>query len=589
MGTLVTSDSNDSSSTIAVDASDKASVYSEPAFEDITMEKQLPANDEEAQQEKLTLTRTTSQLEYPPFSRMLVIMLSLYLTVFLVALDRTIIGTAVPEITNEFHSFSDIGWYGSAYMLTTCGFQLFYGKLYTYYSPKWIYITAIALFEIGSAVCGAAPSSTAFIIGRAIAGLGCAGITSGAMCIMINILPLEKRPLWMGLNGAMFGLASVVGPLLGGVFTTYVTWRWCFYINLPIGAIAIVVILLVLKVDRPMGQAGKSVREKILQLDPLGFACFLPGIVSLLLALQWGGAKYSWNDPKIVGLFVVFSVLILAFIVLQIVRNDDHVTVPKRVIMNRSIAAGVWYSVCMGGALIVAVYYIPIWFQAIEGVDAIESGIRSIPLVFSLVIAVILCGAAVGKIGYYAPFMIVSVVLASIGVGLLTTLKVNSGHAAWIGYQVLVGFGLGCGMQQSNMAAQTVLPRRDVSTGMALMFFGQSLGGSVFVAVAQNILENKLISNIGQLDIAGLDPSTIVSIGATEIRAVIPDAYLPQFLVAYNDAIMTALYVGVGLAAAAILGAATMEWKSVKKARTQRPAQEVVAKAEGTAAAVGGQ
>ena len=155
----------------------------------------------EARDSTLSLTRKPTEPEYPDAKKTAIIMLSVYLTVFLVALDRTIIGTAISKMTDEFHSFDDIGWYGSSYMLTTCGFQLFYGKVYTYYSPKWVYLMAIALFEIGSAVCGAAPSSNAFIVGRAISGVGCAGIFSGAMMILVNCVRLEKRPMWMGFNG----------------------------------------------------------------------------------------------------------------------------------------------------------------------------------------------------------------------------------------------------------------------------------------------------------------------------------------------------------------------------------------------------
>lgn len=345
-----------------------------------------------------------------------------------------------------------------------------------------------------------------------------------------------------------------------------------FYINLPIGAITAAIVMFVLKLDRPMSQAGRSVKQKLLQLDPLGTLCFLPGIICLLLALQWGGSKYPWSSGRIIALLVVFAVLIVAFCLLQYFRDDDYVTVPTRVITNRSIAAGVWYTICMGGTLSVAVYYLPIWFQAIEGVDAVQSGIRSVPLVLALVVAVIICGILVGRIGYYTPFMILSSILAPIGLGLISTFQVDTGHAKWIGYQILLGLGLGCGMQQSNMAAQTVLSRRDASAGMALMFFGQSLGGSVFLSVAQNILDNKLISNFGALHLPNFSPEEVINGGATNLRGLVPASELPQLLKAYNNAVVNAFYVGVAMAAFSIFGSAAMQWRSVKKARQSQMA-----------------
>ncbi|KAL1303716.1 hypothetical protein AAFC00_007066 [Neodothiora populina] len=509
---------------------------------------------------------------YPPTKEAAIIMLGLYLAIFLVALDRTIIGTAIPKMTDEWHSFNDIGWYGSAYMITTAGFQLFFGKTYTYYSPKWVFLSAILLFEIGSAICGAAPSSVAFIIGRAISGVGCAGITSGGVAILMNVIPLHKRPMWMGLMGSMFGIASVVGPLLGGVFTSYATWRWCFYINLPIGAVTAFIVLLVLKVDRPMAAAGKSVGEKIKQLDPIGTLCFFPGIVCLLLALQWGGSTYAWDDGRIIALWVVFGVLTIAFILLQVFRDDEYVTLPKRVITNRSIAAGAWFTLCIGASMSVAVYYLPIYFQAIKGVDAVQSGIRSIPLVLALVVAVILTGIAVGKIGYYTPFMFVCAIITSIGFGLVCTLRVDSSHSKWIGFQVLLGLGLGCGLQQPNMAAQTVLPRKYASSGMALMFFCQNLGGSVFISVAQNVLSTSLIKNLRALHLSDIGAEDIANTGATDLRNLIPANELPRLLVAYNAAIIDAFYVGLAMACMLIVGALAMEWKSVKKAKEQQQA-----------------
>jgi MFS family permease len=206
--------------------------------------------------------------------------------------DRLIISPAIPQITDEFHSAGDIGWYGTAYLLTNCAFQLLFGKIYTIFSIKATFMTSIVLFEVGSALCGAAPNSIGFILGRAIAGLGSGGISAGALTILVYALPLHKRPKYQGAFGAVFGVASVAGPLVGGAFTTDVTWRWCFYINLPLGAVVIVVILLFLEIpDRPNTQ--KPLKEKLPQLNGLGILAIILGIVCLCLALQWGGTKYT--------------------------------------------------------------------------------------------------------------------------------------------------------------------------------------------------------------------------------------------------------------------------------------------------------
>ncbi|KAK5693728.1 MFS sugar transporter [Elasticomyces elasticus] len=184
---------------------------------------------------------------YPKAMQLTLITIALCLSVFCMALDNTIISTAIPRITDEFKAIDDVGWYGSAYLLTTCAFQLFFGKLYTFLSLKWVYIVAIVIFEIGSAVCGAAPNSTALIVGRAVAGLGSAGIFSGAILIVSKTVPLRSRPTYMGGIGGMYGLASVAGPLMGGAFTDKVSWRWCFYINLPIGAVTLLFITIFYK------------------------------------------------------------------------------------------------------------------------------------------------------------------------------------------------------------------------------------------------------------------------------------------------------------------------------------------------------
>lgn len=257
--------------------------------------------------------------------------------------DNTIITTAIPRITDHFHSLEDVGWYGSSYLLTTCSTQLLFGKLYTHFNIKVVYLTPIDLFELGSLVSGAAPTSNALITGKAIAGLGSAGVFNGGIVIISRAVPLVRRHIFVGIIGAMYGIASVVGPLMGGAFTDHLSWRWCFYINLPIGAITILGILFFLKTPEKADQRSIGYLARLKKLDPLGTVVFIPAIVCLLIALQWGGTKYPWSDSKVIALLVVFAILIVIFIVLQIHNKEDG-TIPAHNITQRSMAFGSSYT-----------------------------------------------------------------------------------------------------------------------------------------------------------------------------------------------------------------------------------------------------
>ncbi|KAI9877355.1 MAG: hypothetical protein M1830_004161 [Pleopsidium flavum] len=541
------------------------------------MAQDLPHVDTEKTSEEPSVPKEDEgQTRYPGGRSVVLVMIALYLAVFLVALvsssilvsitymgqkltiiqDRTIIATAVPRITDDFHSLGDVGWYGSAYLLTSCAFQLLFGRIFTFYSPKWVFLVAIGLFEIGSAVCGAAPNSTAFIMGRAIAGLGSAGIFSGAIIIIVHTVPLHKRPMYQGFVGATFGIASVVGPLLGGAFTQKVSWRWNFLINLPIGAATITILVFILKLPCPKN-ADCSARSS------WNFVLSTQHCVSSA-GFTMGGSTYAWNDGRIIALLMLFEVLIVAFVAIQSWKKENA-TVPPRILKQRSIASGVCFSTCVGASLMLLVYYLPIWFQAVKGVSAVKSGIMTIPLILSLVVASIIGGGLITATGYYTPFMIVSSILMSIGAGLITTFKTDTGHAKWIGYQTLLGLGLGLGMQQAGMAAQTVLSKQDIPIGTALMFFAQSLGGAIFVSIGQNVFTNRLVSGLAH--VSALDPIVVVTTGATDLRHVVAPEHLASVLSVYNNALTNTYHVALAVSCFSIVGALAMEWKSVKGRR----------------------
>ncbi|KAJ5179473.1 hypothetical protein N7492_002683 [Penicillium capsulatum] len=501
--------------------------------------------------------------EYPPMTKFLPILIGLCFQSFCIALDNTILATAIPKITEQFNSLQDMSWYASAYLLTTCAVTLPFGKIYTYYSTKWTYLIALVIFEIGSLTCAATPTSKGLILGRALAGIGSGGLSPGALLVLANSLPLHRRALYFGIIGSTSGIATVTGPLIGGVLTDRASWRWCFYINIPLGVITGIFITLFFQ-DTPSKRKVETGRmNKVKRMDPLGIIAFIPAIVSVLLGLQWGGTEYPWKDTRIIILFVLFAVFGIAWGIIQF-WMQEQATVPPRLLKDRNVLGAVIHAMFLGGSFFVFGYYLPIWFQAIKEVSASESGISNLPMVISMIVCSALGGLIVNLLGYYTPLMFLGSGLLTIGTGLCSTFKVHTSHSKWIGYQVVIGIGAGVGFQQCINTLQTVLPLHDIPIGIAIITFSQSLSGALFIAIAQNVFQNRLVASISHYA-PTVDPAEMIEAGAANLSNRVSKDILPLVLYAYNIAVTQTFYVSVTTAALSFVGALLVEWRSMRR------------------------
>ncbi|KAL3440623.1 major facilitator superfamily domain-containing protein [Aspergillus insuetus] len=416
---------------------------------------------------------------------------------FLYALDNTIVANITPVVVNRFDSVEDLPWMSVGFMIGGVSMALILGKLYTFFDTKSLFIVSTVTFMAASALCGAAPTMNAEIVGRVFAGAGGNGIYMGVLTLLSLHTTVRERPQYLSLTGLVWGLGTVLGPVVGGGFELY-SWRWAFYINLVFGAILIPIYLVVLPRNCPT--AGVSARQKLGSLDWTGTILNVAGFTTLVMGINFGGTLYAWNSWQIIALFVVAGVVWISFLLQQgLTLFTSFATRMLPIHLFKQKEPTLLFIACAsaGIATYPSVYYIPIYFQYTEGDSAIASAVRLLPLICTLVVAIQGSGAMVSRVGYYKPWYVAgSVIALSPAIVFATIVTTHTSLSIIYGLEAVLGLGLGLYVQASFAVIQAVTSPADSAYGLTLMIcaqltgmtIGMSVTGAIFVNLAQNHL-----------------------------------------------------------------------------------------------------
>ncbi|WP_232523061.1 MULTISPECIES: MDR family MFS transporter [Nocardioides] len=434
------------------------------------------------------------------------------LGMLLAALDSTIVGTALPTIVGDLGGGAHMSWVVTAYLLAQTAVTAVVGKIGDQFGRKQVFQVSVIVFIAGSALCGLAQGMTWLIVSRSIQGLGAGGLMVTAMALIADIIPLRDRGKYQGALGAVFGLATVIGPFLGGLFTDHLSWRWCFYVNVPLAIVVIVV------ANRTIPAVPGAGRQRI---DFPGMLAVSGGAAALVLATSWGGTTYDWRSWQVLGLLALGVALLAAFVLIEL-RAEEPI-LPMRLFRSRVFADCCALSFVVGFTMIGSMTFLPTFFQYVEGDSATKSGLRMLPMVIGLMITAVSVGNAVGKTGRYKVFPVVGTLVTAGALLMLSRMDAGTSSLQSAAALFVLGVGMGLAMQVLTIIVQGSVPYADLGVSTSGVTFFRTMGGAFGAAIFGSLYANFLSDRLpAALAISpGVDPSAVDTPG--ELHALDPD------------------------------------------------------------------
>jgi EmrB/QacA subfamily drug resistance transporter len=519
------------------------------------------------------MTSTVSTAPDPALShrQILVIMSGLMLGMFLASLDQTIVSTALPTIVGDFHRSDLLSWVITAYLLASTATTPLWGKAGDLYGRKRVFQLAIVIFLVGSALCGAAQNMYELIGFRGLQGIGGGGLISLVFAIIGDVIPPRERGRYQGYFGAVFGVSSVVGPLVGGFFVDSLSWRYIFYVNLPLGIAALIVTNRVLKLP---------VRKREVQIDWWGALLLVVGVSCILLATQSGGNDYPWGSWQIIGLFVLGALGLVGFAVREATAPEP--ILPLELFKLQIFTVSNVIAFVSGVAMFGALAFLPQYMQLVHGVSATESGLLLLPLLVGLLITSIGSGRFISRTGKYRWFPLVGTTLATIGLVLLTHLGAHTSLGVISLYILVFGAGLGLFIQVLTLVVQNAVPMRLMGVGTSSVTFFRSMGGAIGAAALGAVLTARIAAEFPRFL-----PARTLSAGGDKVSQLIQSpnslnalkktnpALHEGIIQAYSHAIDTVFVVAAIVSAVSMVAALFIKQTRLRTSNTGPVASEV--------------